>query len=56
MTLPTLIIGGGVEHIMWWGVKTLKGFSILNGGRAIIALNKYVPLHTIGLTSSINSN
>ena len=56
MTLPTLIVSSGVRNILWWRVKALKGVSMLNGGRTIVALNRCVTLHTGGLTSSVNSN
>ena len=39
VTLPTLIVGSGVENMLWWRVKALKGVSMLNGGRAIAAFN-----------------
>ena len=56
MTLPTLIIGSAVRDILWWSVKTLKSIGMLNGGWAIVALDRCVPLHTTGLADSIDSN
>jgi len=56
VTLPTLIVGGRVRNILLWGVKAMKGVSMLNSRRANVALYKGMPLHTTGLTSSINSN
>ena len=54
MTLPTLIIGSEVENVLSWEVKTLKGVSMLNGGRAIVKSNRCVPLHITGLTNGID--
>jgi len=56
VTLLTLTVSSGVGSIMWWRVTALKGVSMVNGERAIVALNRCIPLQTISLTSSVNSN
>ena len=56
ITLLNLTVGSRVENILWLRVKTLKGVSMLNDGWGLIAFNRGLPLHTIGLTNSIDSN
>jgi len=43
VALLPLIGDSGVEGMLWWEVKILKGIGVLNGEWAIIALSRCVP-------------
>ena len=50
VTLPTLVIGGGVGVTMWWWVVIVEGVDVFNVRRSIVTLNGGMSLYTTGLT------
>ena len=50
MTLPTLVVGGGVGVILWWSVVIVERVDVFNARGSIITLNGDMSLYTIGFT------
>jgi len=50
VTLPTLVIGGGVGVILWWWVVIIEGVDVFNARRSIVTRNGGLSLYTTGLT------
>jgi len=56
VTLAPLAVGSEVGRMLWWRLVTLKSIDVLHGRRAIVTLNRCVPLHTTGLADGISLN
>jgi len=56
MTLPTLVVGGGVGVILWWSVVIVERVDVFNARGSIITLNGDMSLYTTGFTVYIGPN